>query len=230
LHTLGLDAAPRVVVDPQLGIWCASVNAQYAKMTAEIFRHDVEIISRASAHDCYVGLPPSAIVDAEIHYGGFERKTRARYLQHECLLGEVALIAAEADTRTVARALADRGAEVACVNGSCGQGATLQLTADEAIPSALLRDLVRQVGGLDILILGPGSEDWLPASIGLLQQAPRGGRVVLAGPRTWCATTKALIPSTAQGSVRVLEQPITPDSLDALVQMCTPEQNDMDPM
>src|SRR3954454_5159681 len=42
LRMLGLDAAPRVVVDPQLGVWTASINAQYAQMTAEIFRHDIE--------------------------------------------------------------------------------------------------------------------------------------------------------------------------------------------
>jgi rhamnose utilization protein RhaD (predicted bifunctional aldolase and dehydrogenase) len=89
VQALGLDPAPRVIVDPQLGVWTAGVNAHYADMTAEIFRHDVEIISRASGHDRYAGLPRSAILDAEIHYGGFEGKLRAQYDQSTCLLGEV---------------------------------------------------------------------------------------------------------------------------------------------
>jgi rhamnose utilization protein RhaD (predicted bifunctional aldolase and dehydrogenase) len=228
LHTLGLDPAPRVVVDPQLGVWTASVNAQYAQMTAEIFRHDVEIISRASGHDRYAGLPPSAIVDAEIHYGGFEAKARARYPQDECLLGEVALIAADSGASEMARALASRGAEVACVGDSCVQGATIQLTADDDSPSALLGDLVRQVGGLDVLVLGPGREHWLPVCIPLLEQAPRGGRIVLAGLHTWCATTRALTRGTKRLEVSVLERPISGNSADALVQMCMPQQAHVD--
>ena len=228
LQTLGLDPAPRVIVDPQLGVWTASVNAQYAQMTAEIFRHDVEIISRASGHDRYAGLPPSAIVDAEIHYGGFEAKARARYPQQECLLGEVALIAVDNDASEMARALAGRGAEVACVADSFVQGATIQLTADNTSADALLRELVRQVGGLDMLVLGPGWAHWLQACTALLEEAPRRGRIVLAGSRAWATATRALITDTKRLRIEVLEQPIEENFDRAFVQMCMPRQDAAD--
>jgi len=191
LETLKLDPAPRVIVDAQLGVWTAGINAHYAHMTGEIFRHDVEIISRASGHDRYAGLPRSAILDAEIHYGGFEAKARSRYSAHGCLLGEVALLAGDADATSaaIASALGKHGAEVAAVSAGA-RGTTLELRPTDDSPQSYLRELVRQVGGLDILIVQPGWESWLQVCRDLLQQAPRGGRVLLAGPPTWCALVR----------------------------------------
>jgi rhamnose utilization protein RhaD (predicted bifunctional aldolase and dehydrogenase) len=189
LKALGLDPAPRVVVDAQLGVWTAGINAHYAAMTAEILRHDIEIISRASGHDRYAGLPGSAVLDAEINYGGFEAKARARYSERDCLLGEVALLAGDADASSagIAHVLTERGAEVAAPAAERISGATLQISPTDRSPESYIRELVRQVGGLDILILRPGWEAWLPACRRLLQQAPRGGRIVLVGPADWSA-------------------------------------------
>jgi rhamnose utilization protein RhaD (predicted bifunctional aldolase and dehydrogenase) len=192
LHALGLDPAPRVVVDAQLGVWTAGINAHYAQMTAEILRHDVEIISRASGHDRYAGLPGSAVLDAEINYGGFEAKARARYSERDCLLGEVALLTGDADASSavVAHALTARGAEVASPAAERISGATLPISPTDRSPEGYIRELVRHVGGLDILILRPGWENWLPACRHLLRHAPRGGRVVLVGPSAWTARAR----------------------------------------
>lgn len=191
LEALGLDPAPRVVADALLGVWTAGINAHYARMTGEIFRHDVEIISRACGHDRYAGLPRSAILDAEIHYGGFEAKARSRCSEHDCLLGEAALLAGDADTTSaaIAGALSKHGAEVAAVSAGT-RGTTLELRPTDDAPESYLRELVRQVGGLDILIVQPGWESWLRVCRGLLQQAPRGGRVLLAGPPAWCTRVR----------------------------------------
>jgi hypothetical protein len=209
VQALGLDSAPRVLVDPQLGVWSAGVNAHYAAMTAEIFRHDVEIISRASGHDRYAGLPRSAILDAEIHYGGFEAKVRAQYDQSSCLLGEVALLACEPDAGALARVLADRGAEVASVCERVAEDATLDLRPADDAASTLLRGLIRTVGGLDILILSPAWEAWLPECLPLLRQSPRHGRLVLVGPPQWSARTQAGLGPTAALDVRAIDPQTT---------------------
>jgi rhamnose utilization protein RhaD (predicted bifunctional aldolase and dehydrogenase) len=225
LRTLGLDPAPRMVIDPRLGIWAASIDAEHARMTGEIFRHDVEIISRASGHDRYAGLPRAAILDAEIHYGGFEAKARARYAEHDCLLGEVALVACGTDEGPMARALASRGAEVAMAGPQTDPDATLNLNKIANSPKPALRELVRQVGGLDILVIGPGWENWLSECVELLRYAPRGGRIVLSGPHAWCATMRATIGAKEGLSVRCNERS-APDS--AFVQMCLPDADTMD--
>jgi hypothetical protein len=81
------DPAPRVLLEPSLGVIAASVDARHAHMTAQVYRHDVEIISRASGHDRYVSLPPPAILAAEVHYGGFDRALLRRRAGDLPLLG-----------------------------------------------------------------------------------------------------------------------------------------------
>ena len=227
LEALGLDPAPRVVVDAQLGVWTAGVNAHYARMTGEIFRHDVEIISRASGHGRYAGLPRSAILDAEIHYGGFEAKARSRYSEHGCLLGEVALLVGNADATSAAIAgvLSQHGAEVAAVSAGA-RGTTLELRPTDDSPESCLKELVRQVGGLDILIVQPGCESWLRMCRDLLQQAPRGGRVLLAGPPAWC--TRVLGELSAESDLRISAIDCTPTTASRhefeqqVAQLCAP--------
>jgi rhamnose utilization protein RhaD (predicted bifunctional aldolase and dehydrogenase) len=202
LSILGLDPAPRVVVDPHLGVWTASINAHHARMTAEIFSHDVEIISRAARHDRYAGLPGSAILDAEIAYGGFERKARARYPVQECLLGEVALVACSVGTDAIAAALARRGADVACTHQA--EHATLHLQGNDTA-QAYLRSLVREVGGLDVLVLDPACESWLQECLPLLRNAPQAGRVVLVGPRGWAQETRNRLTSADNLKVSAID-------------------------
>jgi hypothetical protein len=224
VQALGLDPAPRVIVDAKLGVWTAGVNAHYAAMTAEIFRHDVEIISRASGHDRYAGLPRSAILDAEIHYGGFEGKLRAHYDQSTCLLGEVALLAYAQDAGPLVRALADRGAEVVCVCERAAANPTLDLRPPDNSVSTFLRELIRKVGGLDILILSPAWEPWLSECLRLLRHAPRGGRLVLVGPGNWSARLQAELVPTAAFSIGALD-PLaiaTEDLPGEIARLCIP--------
>jgi len=163
----GFDFAPRVIVDPDLGAWVAAIDSAHLRMAAEILRQDLEIKSRASAHDCYEGLPADANIDAEIHYGGQERRLRARGGPATRLLGEAVLIGAGEGSEALGSAYARAGAAVVR-DGSLGG-------------SALVRDTVRRFGGIDVLVLDTPDVALLDAAAPALTQAPRGGRVVAAG-------------------------------------------------
>jgi rhamnose utilization protein RhaD (predicted bifunctional aldolase and dehydrogenase) len=72
----GLDVAPRIVLDPVFGLCAFGVNDHYAGIAAEIYLHDIAIISRASAHGCYRSASAEDIARAELEYGGFEQRVR----------------------------------------------------------------------------------------------------------------------------------------------------------
>ena len=188
LASLRLDAAPRVVIDADFGIWTAGMDAHYAHITGEIFQHDMEIMTRASAHDRYAGLPPADVLDAEIHYGGFESRMRESQSDAVALLGEVVLAAGPARgfEKAISRALLARGAAVGVLGGDSQSKSDAELCLNEFDPDAALRTLVRRFGGLDVLVLRPGFESWLAVCTDVLSAAPRGARVVLIGPKQWC--------------------------------------------
>jgi rhamnose utilization protein RhaD (predicted bifunctional aldolase and dehydrogenase) len=66
-----MDAAPRILLDPQWGLCAFGRTAHEARLAADMYRHDIDIISRASAHGSYRAAPPAAIAQAEYEYGGF---------------------------------------------------------------------------------------------------------------------------------------------------------------
>ena len=67
-----IDAAPRIALDPRFGLCGFGVNAHYAAIAAEIYLHDIDIISRASTHGDYRAAAEHDIARAELEYGGFE--------------------------------------------------------------------------------------------------------------------------------------------------------------
>jgi len=237
LQALSLDGAPRVIVDADLGVWTAGINAHFATVTGRIFRHDVEIMTRAAAHDRYAGLQAESILDAEVHYGGFEQRVRARASQQSSLLGAVCLVAARpgAMTDALASAMASQGAAVAVLgplNAANGPEAEDILVLEDAEPAAALRQLVARVGGLDIVVVQPGFEAWLRASLELLSASPFGARIVAIGPSGWCDTlceerpTRAPGRETAFSSLEYVGE--TPRDMLALsgllVQLCDPQR------
>lgn len=70
-----IDAAPRIVLDAQFGLCAFGETERDAHIAAEMFGHDVIIISRASAHGRYRSAPPAAIAQAEFEYGGYGKKS-----------------------------------------------------------------------------------------------------------------------------------------------------------
>jgi len=65
-----MDGAPRIVLDPEFGMCAFGADEKDAARTAEIYQHDIEIISRASAHGVYRSAPEAAVALAELEYGG----------------------------------------------------------------------------------------------------------------------------------------------------------------
>jgi rhamnose utilization protein RhaD (predicted bifunctional aldolase and dehydrogenase) len=72
-----IDAAPRIALDPGFGVCAFGVNEHYAGVAAEIYLHDIAIITRASAHGRYRAASATDIARAEREYGGFEQRVRA---------------------------------------------------------------------------------------------------------------------------------------------------------
>jgi rhamnose utilization protein RhaD (predicted bifunctional aldolase and dehydrogenase) len=66
-----IDAAPRIVLDAQFGLCAFGSDAREARIAAEMYQHDIAIITRASAHGRYRSAPPAAIAAAEFEYGGY---------------------------------------------------------------------------------------------------------------------------------------------------------------
>jgi len=71
-----IDPAPRIVIDPNAGVFALGVDDESARVAADFYVHDMEVMMRASAHDRYLSAPEQAIAQAELEYGGFERKIR----------------------------------------------------------------------------------------------------------------------------------------------------------
>lgn len=191
-HTLGgehdarLDCAPRIVLDSAFGMCALGVNAEYARVAAECYQHDIEVILRASAHDVYRAAPPPAIAQAELEYGGFEQKLRQRVVRDQPMLGQVALIAPAAHRiqPELAQHLLAQGAAVVVAGGPNARTATdspaFYVTSDE-IESAL-DETIAACGGIDRIYAEPADEPWTRAAAPLLALSPAGHTMRTAGP------------------------------------------------
>ncbi|HSO05893.1 MAG TPA: class II aldolase/adducin family protein [Pelomicrobium sp.] len=182
-----LDASPRVVVDPQLGVCALGVSASHAAMAAEVYRHDIEIISRAAAHDAYRSAPPAAIAEAELEYGGFETAFRRTAAQARPFAGHVAVIcpaAARRDPTLAARLLAS-GCAVASSSPAPPDAASAQswLALDTGMPAQRALALtVATFGGVDHLYAADDEESWREAFAPVLARSPVASATEDAAP------------------------------------------------
>ena len=156
------DAAARIVLDPVLGLVAASVDARHARMTAQIYRHDIRIASRAAAHDRYLSLPPADILLAELHYGGFERGLRAQVPTPWPRLGEVALVLAD-QVEQIDVLLAEGSAVVALGAEARPRDGLLVLPAAESLDDATVIEVAYGFGGIDRVVTG--RTDCAPAGL-----------------------------------------------------------------
>lgn len=161
-----LDPAPRVVLDPAFGALVAGYGVDTLGMACDIFRHGRTIMTRASAHDRYSGLPAAAILEAEIHYGGFERRMLQAGAPKDRLRGLCVGIALAQDSAALATALAEHGAAV------------VDASTDTA------RDIVARYGGLDAVITDVHHAGRFGGLHALIDQAPFGGKQLDASLET----------------------------------------------
>ena len=72
-----IDAAPRIALDTDFGLCAFGTSARNAQIAAEMYQHDIAVITRASAHGHYRSAPPAAIAQAEFEYGGYAARHKA---------------------------------------------------------------------------------------------------------------------------------------------------------
>lgn len=160
-----LDAAPRIILDQQLGLCAIGRTARDCAIASEIYDHTIEIILRAHALGGWCALPAEDLF--AIEYWELEQAKLLRAGQPKAFAGEVALVTGSSS-----------GIGLACVNTLLAQGATvagfdrnpptaknnshaslLQLACDITDATAVHRcldDTVLAYGGVDMLILNAG--------------------------------------------------------------------------
>jgi len=160
-----LDPAPRVILDPELGLCTAGRTAKDAAIASDIYHHTLEIIQRATALGGWQALPASDIFDVE--YWDLEQAKLRNAGKPAAFAGEVALVtgAASGIGKACVDSLLKRGAAVVGLdinpavttlyNRPDFRGLVCDLTREAGI-GAVLEEAVRAFGGLDMLVLNAG--------------------------------------------------------------------------
>jgi len=160
-----LDPAPRVVLDPELGMCAVGRSAKDAAIVAEIYSHTMQIIARATALGGYRALPAPDIFAVE--YWDLEQAKLRKSGKPPAFAGEVALVtgAASGIGKACVEALLSRGAAVVgidlnpLIESLHDRPDFLGLECDVASEDQLRNVLARAAdafGGLDMLVLNAG--------------------------------------------------------------------------
>ena len=160
-----LDAAPRIILDPALGVLAVGHTPREATIAGDIYAHTIEMILRAEALGGWRALSAEDFFDME--YWDLEQAKLAKESQRPSLAGQVALVtgAASGIGKACAESLLARGAAVVGLdlNPACERqynrrdwlGVVCDLTDESALTDAL-ETAARRFGGLDILVLNAG--------------------------------------------------------------------------
>jgi len=160
-----LDAAPRVVLDRDLGMCTVGRSVKDAAIVADLYHRTMDVIERATLLGGYQALPAKDIFDVE--YWDLEQAKLRKAGAAPLFAGEVAIVtgAASGIGAACVAALLKRGAAVVGLDiapGIAGQhkradflGIQCDVTSMSGITDAL-ETAVRTYGGLDILILNAG--------------------------------------------------------------------------
>ena len=157
-----LDPAPRVVLDPGLGMLSVGRRAKDADIAADIYAHTMRIITAADALGGYRALPASDLFDME--YWELEQAKLRLAGRPAAFTGEVALVtgAASGIGKACADALIARGASVIGIDLAPSERSGpeyLGLRADVTDPAALAEAVERGVarfGGVDMVVPSAG--------------------------------------------------------------------------
>ncbi len=160
-----LDAAPRVVLDAELGLCTVGKRAQDASIVADIYDHTIDIILRATTLGGYQALPAKDIF--EVEYWDLEQAKLRKGGKPLPFSGEVVLVTGAASgigkacvdsllTRGAAVVALDLDARVATLKGGANYlGLQCDLTQEDQFRQALVQ-AVETFGGLDMLVLNAG--------------------------------------------------------------------------
>ena len=160
-----LDKAPRVILDPELGLCTVGQTAKSAAIVADIYQHTIAIIERATALGGYQALSATDIF--EVEYWDLEQAKLRTGGTPPMFTGEIALVtgAASGIGKACVESLLKRGAAVIALDiqpeietlhkraDFCG--IQCDLTNETAFNQALTKG-IETFGGLDILVLNAG--------------------------------------------------------------------------
>lgn len=161
-----LDPAPRVILDPELGLVAVGRSAREAAIASDLYSHTIDVIARAEMLGGYRALSEEELFEFE--YWDLEQAKLRRAGKPAIFAGEIACVtgAASGIGKACVAALLRRGAAVvgldleSDITKIVGErpdylGLECDVTSESAIGDAL-EDAVRRFGGLDMLILNAG--------------------------------------------------------------------------
>lgn len=160
-----LDTAPRVILDPQLGLCTTGRSAKDTAIAAEIYEHTIDVVLRAHALGDYRALSAKDIFDVE--YWDLEQAKLNLAGKPAAFAGEIALVTGGASGigRACVDALLAQGAAVVSLDLDPAVealskrpdylGIRCDVTATQKVAAAL-EIAVRRFGGLDMLVLNAG--------------------------------------------------------------------------
>ncbi len=160
-----LDPAPRVVLDPEIGMAFVGRRAKDAMVVGDIYRHTVDMILRATALDRWQALSAGDIFDVE--YWELEQAKLRRVGAMPPLAGRIAMVtgAASGIGKACVDALLARGVAVvgldinpdieSAYDRPDALGLHCDIT-DETQFSGALEKTILTFGGLDIVVLNAG--------------------------------------------------------------------------
>ena len=160
-----LDPAPRVILDPELGMCTVGKTAKQAQIVADIYSHTIDIISNSTTLGGYQALSAKDIFAVE--YWDLEQAKLRRGGTPPVFTGEVSLVtgAASGIGKACVASLLERGAAVVGLDIDSDvktlhdrpdyYGVTCDLTNEATIDDAI-EQAVQRFGGLDMLILNAG--------------------------------------------------------------------------
>jgi rhamnose utilization protein RhaD (predicted bifunctional aldolase and dehydrogenase)/NAD(P)-dependent dehydrogenase (short-subunit alcohol dehydrogenase family) len=160
-----LDPAPRVVLDPELGLLTVGTTASAANAVHDIALHTFDIIDAADRDGGYASLDEAQSFDIE--YWELEQSRLRAASSGRDLDGEVALVtgAASGIGKATCAALLARGAAVVGIDlnpevestfaGAAWRGHVGDVS-DAGVLDAAIERAVRDFGGLDMLVVAAG--------------------------------------------------------------------------
>ncbi|HEX4640563.1 MAG TPA: bifunctional aldolase/short-chain dehydrogenase [Chthoniobacterales bacterium] len=157
-----LDPAPRVVLDPELGLTTVGRSARETAIARDLYSHTIDVILRAERLGGYRALSEEELFEFE--YWDLEQAKLRRAGKPPMFAGEIACVtgAASGIGKACVEALLKRGAAVVGLDLEKQSserpdylGLPCDVTSEQAIADALEK-AVRQFGGLDMLILNAG--------------------------------------------------------------------------
>ncbi len=160
-----LDPAPRVILDPELGMCTVGKTVKNAKIVSDIYQHTMDIIERSTALGGYMALPTKDLFAVE--YWELEQAKLKKSSNAPIFTGEIVLITGVASG--IGKACVDsflqRGAAVIGLDLDSAVeelnkkpdflGITCDVTDEKAITNALEK-AIQTFGGLDMLVLNAG--------------------------------------------------------------------------